>query len=129
MSRKTFLTISAAIAMTVGAVALFAPAVLLESKGVAPSAAASVWMREVGIAILAVGVASFLVRGHPDSPTLRAFLVGNAVLQIGIFPIEIAAYSAGTITKASGIVPNEILHVLLAVGFLTYAARIRAKEA
>jgi hypothetical protein len=129
MRRKTFLTVAAAIAVIVGAVALFAPTVLLDSKGVAPSAAANVWMREVGIAILAIGVASFLVRGHDDSPTLRAFLVGNAVLQVGIFPIELAAYSAGTITKAAGIVPNEILHALLAAGFVFYAARIRVKEA
>lgn len=124
MSRKTFLSLVAAVALAIGVFALFFPAALLASKGVAPSAAAEVWVREVGIAIAALGVAAFLMRGAPDSPALRAFLVGNLVLQLGLFPIELVAYREGIITKASGVVPNSILHLLLAMGFATFAIRI-----
>jgi hypothetical protein len=117
MSRKTFLTISSIIALTVGLFALAAPTALLASKGVAPNAAAAVWVREVGILLLTQSVVGFSVRAHSDSPTLRAVLLANAVLQVGIFPIEILAYANGAITSLSGIVPNSILHVLLAAGF------------
>ncbi len=129
MSRKSFLTVVSIIALGVGSFALLAPATLLASKGVAPSEAADVWVREVGIAIVAIGVATFLLRGHGDSPTLRVFLVGNAILQGGLFPIELVAYAHGVITRASGVVPNSVLHVLLAGGFVYFAARIRPEAA
>jgi hypothetical protein len=123
MSRKTFLTLVSVIACLIGTFALFAPSALLESKGVAPSESANVWAREVGVALISIGVATFLLKAHADSPTLRAFLVGNAVLQIGLFPIEIGAYANGVITKLSGIIPNSILHIVLAAGFIYFATR------
>jgi hypothetical protein len=125
MSRKIFLTLVSLIALAIGAFALFFPMLLLDSKGVAASAAAAVWVREVGVAIVAAGVAAFLLRDLPDSPALRAFLIANVLLQLGLFPIELLAYHQGVITKASGVVPNSILHLLLAFGFGTFAARIR----
>ena len=91
MSRRTFLTLASIIALGVGGFALTAPAALLASKGVVADAAAEVWVREVGLILIAVGVNAFLVKGHADSPTLRAFLIGNAVLQLGLLPIEIVA--------------------------------------
>ena len=125
MSRRAFLIMVSSIAFGVGAFALFAPGMLLESKGVAPSEAGNVWAREVGVAILSTSVVAFLLKDHRDSPTLRAFLIGNAILQVGLFPIEIVAYANGVITKVSGIVPNSILHLLLAGGFVYFAARIK----
>ena len=51
---------------------------------------------------------------HPriNVTTLRAILIGNLVVQVGLFPIELIAYANGTITKVSGIVPNTTLHVV-----------------
>ena len=124
MKRSFFLLIASLIALSVGAFALFAPATLLQSKGVF-SAAANVWTQQVGVFLIAVGVIVFLVRNHEDSPTLRAILAGNAVAQIGLLPIEVLAYKAGTITQLSGIVPNSVIHVILAAGFLYYASAMR----
>ncbi len=121
-----FLTAAAVIALAVGTFALGFPEGLLASKGVVIGPAAVVWVREVGVALLAIGVMALLVRRAPDSATLRAFLVGNAVLQVGLFPIELLAYRAGTITLASGVVPNSVLHVALASGFAWFAWRTRA---
>jgi hypothetical protein len=126
MNRKSFLTLVSAIAMLVGTVALLLPAALLDSKGVAPNAAANVWAREVGIALISIALIAFSVKGHPDSPTMKAFLMGNAVLQLGLFPIEIMAFANGTLTKLSGIVPNSLLHLGLAAAFVYYAARVQA---
>jgi hypothetical protein len=127
MKRSTFLSIAASIALAVGAFALFAPAELLASKGIS-STTASVWTREVGALLIAIGVIVFSVRNHADSPTLQAVLNGNAIVQLGLFPIEVLAYREGTITQLSGIVPNSVLHLCLAAGFLYYATTMKLRS-
>jgi hypothetical protein len=126
MSRARFLTIAAAIALAVGAFAVALPAVFLASKGVTNNPAAEVWMREVGVVLLAIGLTAFLVRNEPASPTMRAFLFGNLLLQLGLLPIEIFAYRDGVITLASGVAPNSVLNALLAGGFLYYGLTTRS---
>jgi len=116
-----FLTIVAGVAVCIGGFAAALPRLLLDSKGVAPNAATNVWVREVGVLLVALGVTAFLVRGQADSATLRAFLIGNVIVQLGLLPIEVLAYARGVITKLSGIVPNTVLHVVLAAGFAFYA--------
>ena len=128
MKRKTFLMGASLIALAVGTFALIFPDVLLESKGVAANGAANVWVREVGVLLIAVGIIAFLVRNHEDSSTLKAFFIGNIVLQLGLIPIEPIAYVNGIITKLSGIMPNTILHALLAGGFAYYMARMKTHE-
>jgi hypothetical protein len=76
--------------------------------------------------MVALGVLMFLVRKHDDSPTLRAVLLGNAIVQLGLLPIEIRAYQQGVLGLASGILPNSVLHIVLAAGFVLFAMRIRA---
>jgi len=117
MTRKTFLTLVSLIAVAIGLFALTSPGALLESKGVVPNDAARLWVREVGLLIFAQGVMSGLVRGHADSPTLRAFLLGSGLIQLGLFPLELIAWGNGLITKASGVVPNSVLHAVLAASF------------
>lgn len=126
MSRKTFLTLAGAIGLLVGLVATLSPATILVGKGVAPELATMVWVREVGALILAASVLAILVRGHGDSPTMRAVLFANALLHASLFPIEIMAWRYGIITRGDGIVPNTILHVVLAATFVFYAQRVRA---
>jgi hypothetical protein len=121
LRRKYFLTFASVVALGVGSVALFAPDVLLSTKGVAGNAAASVWMCEVGVMLVAIGFIAWCVRDHPNSPTMRAFLWGNALLQLLLLPVEILAFGHGTITNLLGIVPNSILNVLLGLGFFVSA--------
>jgi hypothetical protein len=124
MKRQTFLEIASFIGIAIGTFALAFPALLLESKGIATNEAANVWTREVGLLIVSAAVTAFLVRSHADSATLKAVFAGNAILQCGLLPIEPIAYANGTITKFSGIVPNTVLHALLAAGFFYYLARM-----
>lgn len=128
MTRKIFLTLASFIALAVGTFALIFPGILLESKGVAASDAVNIWVREVGVLLISVGVAAFLVRSHEDSPTLKAFFISNIVLQLGLLTIEPFAYANGIITKLSGIVPNTLLHVLLACGFAYYLVKMQRQE-
>lgn len=128
VSRFWFLTGASLIAIGVGGTALVAPDAMLATKGVVGNAAAEVWMREVGALLLAVGVISWLVRSHEDSATLRALLWGNALLQLTLLPIEMVAHADGVIPKLIGIVPNTVLHVLLAAGFVIHARAVRARH-
>lgn len=85
--------------------------------------AAAVWLREVGVLILALAVVHFAVRRHP--PSLRVILLGSAVVQAGMLPIELVAGVCGTLPRAAGFVPNTVLHGVLAAGFVWYFARCR----
>lgn len=127
VSRFWFLTVASLVAISVGVMALLAPDVMLATKGIVGNAAAQVWMREVGALLLAVGVIGFLVRSHEDSATLRALLWGNALLQLALLPIEVVAHAHGVIPDVNGILPNTVLHVLLATGFVTYARAVRVR--
>jgi hypothetical protein len=51
--------------------------------------------------------------------------MGNAVLHLGMLPIELVAFSQGLLTKLGGVVPNSVLHLVLAFGFVVYARRVR----
>jgi hypothetical protein len=128
MSRNVFLSVVACVALLVGSFALIGPGAFLQgAKGALPSAAAEVMMREVGVLLVSVGVLGWLVRKQPDSPTLKSVLWANALLQVGIFPIEIVAYLRGVFPVLSGIVPNSVFHVLAAGGFVYFASTCRAE--
>jgi hypothetical protein len=128
MQRRIFLTVVGTLGLVIGLVALFFPAFLLAAKGVAPDPAPSVWVREVGVLILALSAIVLLVRGQPDTPSMRAVLWGNAIVHGGLLPIEIVAWHGGVITRLDGIVPNSVLHVLVAVGFVFFARRVTATK-
>jgi hypothetical protein len=121
MQRTSFLGVVTAIALGVGACAVLVPTQFLASKGIQGNPAAAVWMREVGVALLAFGVMALRMRTLPDGPALRAFMLGNAVLQWGLLPIEVLAYQGGVITEFWGMAPNSALHAVLGAAFLYYA--------
>lgn len=127
MNRSRFLMLAALIAVAVGGVALVAPDLMLSSKGIEGNAAARVWMQELRAALLAAGATLWLVRNHDDSPTLQALLWGNAVLQLGLVPIEPIALAREVIPNTAGVVPNTVVHVVLAIGFIAYARAIRTR--
>lgn len=118
MNVTWMLTLMSAIASLVGLFAIARPARFLESKGADASSAAVIWMREAGVLIFAQGLTSFLLRHQPLSPPVRAFLVGAAVTQFGLLPIELTAYWRGSLTKLGGILPNSMLHAILGSALL-----------
>jgi hypothetical protein len=126
MSRAAFLTFTSVVALSVGLFALLAPSVLLgEVKHAAPSAAAEVMARTVGVLLVTVGALSFWVRRHAPSPTLRAVLGANLLLQLLILPIDPMAWHSGAFHTLGSFLPNTALHVLLASGFAYHLWRMR----
>lgn len=123
MSRSLFLTLGAAVAAAIGLLALTAPNVLLTQLKFAQSnPAAEVMARTVGVLLLSVALVNFLVRKHPDSPTLKAILIGDLFLQLAILPIDPWAFYNGTFNTLASFIPNTIIHILLAAGFIYYLA-------
>ncbi|MEO7427593.1 MAG: hypothetical protein ABI036_20585 [Fibrobacteria bacterium] len=131
MFRKIILSAVSLTALAVGTIAVISPGTLLAGKGIVANPAAEVWMRQVGVLLIPLGLIAFWVRGHKDSPTLRAVLLGNLLIQAGMFPVEIIAYRSGVIPRLSGIVPNSALHVILACGlaFVVFGKGARAEVA
>lgn len=112
---------SSLVAFAVGSVALLFPGWILSSKGVVPSAPTAVWVREVGVLIFAIGLVTFWARKSKEVVAVRAVLLGVATIHLGLLPIELIAYAQGVITKASGVAPNSVLHVVLGLGSLHFA--------
>jgi hypothetical protein len=124
MKRATFLTIAAMIALAVGTFAFTFPALLLESKGVIPNAATQLWMRETGALLMALGGINWSMRKNDDSSTLTWLLLVNIGVQTGLFAMEAIGYADGVISKLSGVAPNLLLHMLLAIGFIYFLLKI-----
>ncbi len=119
MTRKTFLTIAALIAVLIGAIATFAPGFLLTvMKGADAAPAALVMTRTTGVLLLFAGLLTWLVRNHPPSPTLRAVLIANAALQLLLLPIDPLGWASGAFTTLGSFVPNLFIHTSLCIGFL-----------
>nr|WP_315190478.1 hypothetical protein [uncultured Albidiferax sp.] len=126
MTRKLFLTLAAAVAALVGAIALIAPAFLLTTlKGAVPNAAALVMARTTGLLLLTVALTAFLVRGHADSPSMEAILTANLALQLGLIPMDPMAYMSGAFTTIGSFAPNTVIHLVLATGFAYYLVKLR----
>lgn len=127
MTRQLFLTFSSLVAAGVGSAALVFPETLLAAKGVAPTAELAVWMRQVGVLILASGVVTFLARAAPSSAVLRGVLLGNGLLHLGLLPIELLALGQGVLTDPYGVAPSSALHAVFAGLFLVHARRSNAR--
>lgn len=68
MHRRTFLTIVAIVASSIGIVTLLIPGPFLQVvKAAEPSETANVMARTVGILLLTTGILNFMVRNHEDS--------------------------------------------------------------
>jgi hypothetical protein len=116
-----FLATAGAIGLTIGAVATFRPKLVLVGKGVRPDDAPAIWVREVGVLIMALSLLLVLVRSEPASPAVRAILWSNALAHVGLFPIELVAWHRGAIPRLGGIVANSVLHVGFALTFVFFA--------
>lgn len=112
MKPRTFFLLSAVVASSIGCLALFAPDLLLEGvKGVSADGPSRVMARTTGALLCCIGAMDFLVRDHEDSPTLRAVLLANAFVHLGLMPIDPLAWATGTFQTLGSFLPNTVLHM------------------
>ena len=77
--------------------------------------------RILGSALIGFGIAYWVARNVAPNPTLRGLLWGSSIYNILDMPWLIAAITAGTLNSMGWVAFT--LHVLLAVGFASFASR------
>lgn len=124
MSRQTVLTALGLAALSIGAVAAFAPTVLLEDiKRTSASPDAIVMARTVGALLLCIGGLNLWVRRLPDSPAVRAILGLDLAVQLLLLPIDPWAWWTGVYTGYGSFVPNTLLHLVVAAALVVSLRR------
>jgi hypothetical protein len=121
MTRRTFLVLSGLMASAFGLVMLIAPAQMLGNMTTSHDANAAHVLQWMGCTLLAVGVINILARSDAGSPALRAILIGNILLHVLGFAIDLQQHLAGFIL-ASGLTSGTIVHGALTIGFGYYLA-------
>lgn len=110
----------------IGLFAFFAPITLLVDVKAATAPGVAVAMaRTVGVLLVAIAALNFLVRNHPPSPTLRAVVWTNLILQLLILPLDPLAFAEGTYGSLGAFVPNTLLHLGLIALFAHQLLRTR----
>jgi hypothetical protein len=71
-----------------------------------------------------MGYLNFAVRNHSDSKSLKTVLYFNMAYHVLILPANIYGWSQG-ILAVSQVGPAFVIHLLLAIGFLLYALKMK----
>ncbi|MFN8352969.1 MAG: hypothetical protein U0Y10_00860 [Spirosomataceae bacterium] len=125
MKRYTFLTISAVVGAFFAVYMLLAPNKMMESLGTSPSDSANVVLQATSVMLLSISAMTFLSRSDGGSLALRAILIGNIVMHVVALPIDWIAYEQGIFTQISGIIPGTVTHLVFAVGFVYFLAKLK----
>jgi hypothetical protein len=125
MTRKQFLLVAGVLALFFGASMLLAPQQMLANMAVdAPEARRVLqWM---AVTLLAVGCINILSRDDPGSVALRAVLIGNIVLHVLGFGIDVYHHSLGFV-QTSGVAMGAVVHGLLTAGAAYFLAKLPAR--
>ena len=122
MSRSAFLLVAGVLAAAFGTMMLVFPQQMLTNMARdAPEARCVLqWM---GVVLLSVGVINILAKSDAGSPALRAVMVGNIVLHVLGFGIDVVQHLEGFV-QASGVAMGGLVHGLLTAGFAYFLAKL-----
>ncbi len=126
MKRSLYLLITAILGLLIGITCLLTPEKMADGFGMAANTLVLMLIREAGAANLGMGYLNFAVRNHPDSRTMKTVLLFNMVYHLLILPANLYGWSKGIFTL-SQVGPAFAIHLLLAIGFLWYAVKIKAQ--
>ena len=122
MARRHFLFVAGLMAMFFGGAMLLAPDQMLTNMAVDTPGAERVlqWM---GVPLLAIGFINIGSRHDEGSVALRAVMLGNIVLHVIGFGIDVYGYMHQFV-QTSGVIMGGIVHGLLTAGFAYYLAKL-----
>ena len=122
MARRHFLLIAGLMALFFGVTMLAAPDQMLTSMAVDSPGAERVlqWMSCV---LISVGLINILSRNDDGSTALRAVMLGNIVLHLLGFGIDVYHHSVGFVQQ-SGVIMGGVVHGLLTLGFAYYLSKL-----
>lgn len=121
MSRSSFLTIHAILAVAFGVGLILGPAQTAAMYGNTVDAFAASVLRLLGSSFLAIGGIAWLARGSEDGKGLRAILGGMALGVIAGFVASLYAQLQG-VSNALGW-STVAIYLFLSVGYLFFFAR------
>jgi len=124
MKRSIFLVITALLGLLIGVFCLFFPEKMAEGFGITATPLIIMFFREAGAFNLGIGYLNFAVRNHADSKTMKVVLLFNMVYHVLILPANVYGWSSGIMT-AGQMGPAFVIHLLLAIGFLVYALKVK----
>jgi hypothetical protein len=115
MSRKLFLTIAGVLACFFGLGMLAAPQQVLSNMA-RDAREAELVLQWMGVVLFSVGIVNLLSRDDPGSRALRAVMIGNIVLHLLGFGIDVYHHLLGFV-QASGVMMGAVVHGVLTAGF------------
>lgn len=125
MRRSTFFLILVALGLVFALAFLVFPDRVATLSGGAPDPAISVPLRALGVMLLALSLLNFLVRNHPDSPTLASVLWTNLAVHALSPLVDFLGVAQGLAPPAS-ILPGTAMHLALAWGCWRFARSVTA---
>ena len=128
MKRKTWLLISAVIAL------IFSLLMMLQPNGFtagisiqSPTPAVNAWAQFLGTNLFAIGWINFFARNSPWSPAVRGILTGNIILHLLALVFDGYAYTQNVISL-QGVVQGAVVHIVFIIGFGFYAFKPQITE-
>lgn len=125
MKRSIFMLIVALLGFLFGLVLLLVPAMAGEGFGFGASPQVDVLFRAMGGMIFSAGLLNFMVRSHPDSPTIAAVLWFNVAAHGLSLIVHMMGVAEGTM-EMSKIAVGQVTHVFVILGSIIYLMRMRS---
>ncbi len=118
MKRSTFLAISAILALLFGLGFLLFPQASVTAFGMEATPGVLSFARALGSILVGLGILNWMARNDRMSASLRAILWGNFIIQAILSVLNIFDITSGVVNASAWF--GEVVHVLLAIGFLYY---------
>jgi hypothetical protein len=116
MKRRHFLLLSAIMAWAMSAAMFLSPSMMLNDTLPGANPMGELLIRIVAAIVFCVGVINFAARRDVWSDSMKAILLGNALMHLLLIALDAYGYVNGLVGTRS-VVMSMILHGALMVGF------------
>jgi len=123
MKRNVFMIIASILATFFGAHMLIGPGKMLENVVSTNTIEMQHVLQWGGCGLIAIGIIIFLARNDQGSQALKAIMIGNILLHVLAFGVDLYQFNIDFI-KSSGLIMGAVVHGLLIFGFSFYLAKL-----
>lgn len=116
MKRRHFLLLSAIVAWAMSAAMFFSPAMMLNDTLPGANPMGELLIQIIGAIIFCVGVINFSARRDAWSDSMKAILLGNALMHLMLIALDAYGYVNGLVGTRS-VVMSMVMHGALLVAF------------
>ncbi len=124
MKRSVFFMITAVISLLLGVMCFVMPEKMAAGFGMTVTTLIIMMIREAGACNLSMGFLNFYVCNDGDSKSMKAVLLFNMAYHALMLTVNIYGIT-NAVMPTSQIIPVFGAHLLIALGFLYYALRVK----